>query len=139
MAKKEEIWYVVPEIEVRVHESWIKLIQYCQENLPYGTIRIQISNAMPTKRIKETPNIRFDKQKSRSEGKSYLISSIDVHVHEYWINLIQWCQNYFAKGEIEFKLISACPADLISVKQEIRFDKSDTIPDGIPLEFTKDQ
>ena len=137
MAKKEDIWYVVPEIEVRVHESWVRLIQYCQENLPYGELKIQLSNAMPTKRVKETPSIRFDKQKSKTKGKSYVISSIDVHIHEYWINLIQWCQNYLQKGEIEFKIVNACPTDLISAKQEVRFDKQETIPSGLPLEFSK--
>jgi hypothetical protein len=139
MAKKEEVWYVVPEIEVRVHESWIRLIQYCQANLPYGELKIQLSNAIPTKRVKEIPNIRFDKQTSKQEGTSYIIPSLDVHVHEYWVNLIQWCQSYFTKGEIEFKLVNSCPADLISAKQDMRFDKLDTIPAGIPLNFSKDE
>ena len=135
---KEEIWYIVPEIEVRVHESWIKLIQYCQETLPYGDIRIQISNALPTKRVKETPSIRFDKQGApKTDGTWYIIPSLDCRVHEYWINLIQWCQNYFVKGSIEFRLINAQPTDLLDVKQDMRFDRPDTIPPGIPLNFTK--
>lgn len=137
MQKNNDIWYIVPEIEVRVHESWIRLIQYCQESLPYGELKIQVANAIPTKKIKETPNIRFDKQISKINGTSYLISSIDVHVHEHWINMIQWCQNYFTKGEMEFKLVNACPTDLVSVKQDIRFDKSETIPNGLPMNFSR--
>ena len=135
---KEEIWYIVPEIEVRVHESWIKLMQYCQENLPYGEIKIQVSNAQPTRKLKETPNIRFDKQVvPRVDGTWYLIPSLDCKVHEYWVNLIQWCQNYFVKGEIEFKLVNAQPTELINAKQDVRFDRPDTIPTGTPLSFAR--
>jgi len=135
---KEEIWYVVPEIEIRVHESWIELIRYCQNNLPYGDLKVNISNARPGKRLKEIPSIRFDKpMASRTDGIYYLIASLDFRVHEYWINLIKWCQDYFMKGELELRLINSCPTDLLSVKQEVRFDKPDTIPKGIPLNFTK--
>ena len=138
MAKKEEFWYVVPEIEVRVHESWINLIKWCQENLPYGELKIQIANSQPTKRLKEIPSIRFDKQAPvKSNGTWYLIPSLDIRVHEYWINLIQWCQNYFIKGKIDFRLVNALPTELIAAKQEFRFDKPDTIPLGVPLEFSK--
>lgn len=137
MSKKEEIWYVVPEIEVRVHQSWVRLIKYCEENLPYGDLKIQVSNSMPTRRVKETPSIRFDKNNSKSDGISYLIPSLDIHVHEYWVNLIQWCQNYFVKGEIEFRLVNSLPTDLLSAKQDTRFDKPETIPSGMPLNFSR--
>ena len=136
---KEEIWYVVPEIEVRIHESWVHLIQYCQDSLPYGELRIELSNAQPTKKIKETPSIRFDKQFSGrgDNGTVYVIASLNVRVHENWINLIQWCQNYFTKGKLTFKLHNSTPTDLLSAEQEVRFDKPDTIPPGMPLNFTK--
>jgi hypothetical protein len=135
---REEVWYIVPEIEIRVHESWISLIRYCQESLPYGELKVQISNAQPTKRMKETPNIRFDKQMTaKQNGITYMIESLDFRVHEYWVNLIQWCQNYFVKGEIEFKLVNALPTELVYAKQDVRFDKRDTIPDGVPLVFDK--
>ncbi len=138
MAKKEELWYVVPEIEVRVHESWTNLIEYCKENLPYGDIKIQISNAQPTKRIKETPKIRFDKiTPGKVEGNWYLIPSLGLHVHECWVNLVQWCQNYFCKGELELRIVNGQPVELLSSSQDIRFNKKDTIPAGTPLNFTK--
>lgn len=139
-SKREEIWYVVPEIEVRVHESWVNLIQYCQESLPYGDLRIEIANAQPTRKLKETPSIRFDKQLSGrgDNGKNYLIASLNVYVNENWINLIQWCQNYFTKGKLSFKLHNATPTDLLSAEQEVRFDKPETIPSGMPLQFTKE-
>ena len=136
---REEIWYVVPEIEVRVHESWINLIRYCQESLPYGFLRLEVINAQPTKKLKEIPSIRFDKPSlARGDnGKTYLISSLNMHIDESWINLVQWCQNYFTKGKIGFKVHGGCPTDLVEAQQDIRFDKPDTIPPGLPLCFTK--
>ena len=132
-----EQWYIVPELEVRIHQSWVDMINYCKDNLPYGDIKIQIANAMPTKRLKETPKIRFDKQSSVKikTGQWYLIPSTGEHIHEYWINLIQWCQNYFVKGVIEFRLIGGQPTELLAAKQDIRFDKPETIPAGEPLVF----
>jgi len=138
MSKAEDKWYIVPELEVRVHESWVTLIQYCQQSLPFGDIKIEISNAQPGKRLKETPNIRFDKQPSAmKDGVWYTISSLDVRVHEYWINLIQWCQNYFAAGTLEFRLVNAQPTELLGVHQRVYFSKPETIPTGTPLDFIK--
>ena len=133
----EELWYVVPELEVRVHQSWVALVKYCQDSLPHGTLRVKIANAQPAKRLKETPSIRFDKQPQPIKGIQYVIPSLDIRIHEYWINLIQWCQNYFVSGEIEFKLVSGQPTELIGAHQNVRFDKPETIPTGIPLDFSK--
>lgn len=135
----EEQWYIVPELEVRVHQSWVELIKYCKDTLPYGDIRLQISNALPTKRLKETPSIRFDKPvvSKNHNGKIYVIPSTGDRIHEYWINLIQWCQNYFNKGIIELRIVSSMPTDLISAKQDVRFDKPETIPVGEPMNFGK--
>jgi len=136
MPAKEEIWYVVPEIEIRVHSSWIELVKYCQDKLPYGEMTIKINNALPGERLKETPNIRFDRvHKSRDNGVYYKISSLDVRVHESWINLISWCQNYFVAGTIIQEFVNACPTKLHSAKPIVRFDKPETIPPGLPLEF----
>ena len=138
MKKTEEKWYVVPEIEVRVHESWVTLITYCQDNFPYGELKVKINNAQPGKRIKETPVIRFDKKTSKiSDGRSYIIPSLDVRVHEYWINLIQWCQNCFVAGDLEFTLVGGQPIELMGAHQSVRFDKPETIPNGVPLNFDR--
>lgn len=65
MAKeKEEKWYVVPELEVRVHESWINLVNWCQTQMPYGDIEIRIVNGQPTERLSYHPKVRFDKKGS---------------------------------------------------------------------------
>lgn len=139
MAKNdEELWYVVPELEVKIHQSWINLIQYCQDNLPFGDLRVEISNGQPGKRLKETPSIRFDKQSVQVKGGvSYLIQSLDFRVHEYWVNCIQWCQNYVVSGIIEFRLVGSLPTELLGVKQNVNFSKPETIPDGLPLSFSK--
>ena len=137
---KEDIWYVVPEIEVRIHESWIRLIKYCQESLPYGDLKIKVANAQPIRRLKETPRIVFFKQPKVAPTNGalvYIIPSLDFRVHEYWVNLIRWCQDYFNSGELEFKVVAGQPWELISAKQEVRFDKPDTLPNAVPLEFNR--
>ena len=139
MPKTEERWYIVPEIEVRVHESWINLIKYCQENIPYGDLKIEVNNGQPSRRLKETPSIRFDKQPSTpvKNGVYYLIQSLDMRIHEHWINLINWVQRYFQSGMLEFRLVGGQPTELLSGKQRVDFSKPETIPSGMPLEFVK--
>ena len=139
MPKTEEQWYVVPEIEVKVHESWTTLIQYCQTHIPFGTIKVEIKNAQPVKRLKEIPDIRFDKPKPPKVNNYYLIQSLDLRISENWINLIQWCQNYFQSGDIEFRLVDSHPIDLVGARQKVRFDKPETIPAGTPLDFGFDK
>lgn len=136
-SEPKENWYVVPDIELRVHESWVNLIVYTAMNLPFGDLEIEINNGQPTKRLKEKPNIRFDKQVSRSakNGTWYYIESLDVHIHEYWINLIRWCQDYFTSGKLEIRLVVGCPTELISASQKVYFNRPETIPLGVPLEF----
>ena len=139
MKKTEEKWYVVPEIEVRVHESWVNLVVYCRDSLPFGDLRVKISNAIPTKRLDEVPSIRFDKQvpKSINDGVWYVIPSLDTRVHEYWINLIQWTQQCFVSGELMLRLVGGQPTELLAAKQNVRFDKPETLPNGIPLNFDR--
>ncbi len=138
MVTKAENFYIVPEIEVKIHGSWIDLIQYCQKTLSYGDLKIQISNTIPTKRIREVPNIRFDKQQTNMKsGVTYYIKSIDVHVNECWVYLVQWCQSYFVTGILEFRLVGAVPTELLSADQKVDFSKPQTIPPGIPLKFSK--
>ena len=61
MPKAKEQWYLVPEIEVRIPESWINVIRYCQEQLPFGDIRIRIVNGAPTELLESCPRVRFDR------------------------------------------------------------------------------
>ena len=49
--KPQDRTWLVPDLEVRVNESWIRLVRYCQTQLPFGEIRIKIVNAEPTKLI----------------------------------------------------------------------------------------
>ena len=59
--KNDEKWYLVPDIEVRIHESWINLVRYCQEQIPFGDIKIRIVNGQPTELLESRPRVRFDK------------------------------------------------------------------------------
>ena len=61
MAKTEDKYYVVPELEVRVHESWINLVRYCQTQIPYGDIKIRIVDGRPTELLEERQKVRFDR------------------------------------------------------------------------------
>ena len=60
--KTEEKMYLVPDLELRISESWINLIAYCQEKFPYGDITIRIASAQPTELLDEKPKVRFDKR-----------------------------------------------------------------------------
>jgi len=133
----EEITYLVPEINVRISSAWVTLITYCQENLPHGSLKIEINNAQPGKKLKEVPAIRFDKAAplKAGNGNVYLVQSLDIRIPQSWINLIQWCQNFFNSGIIEFKLVAAQPTDLLGVSQRMNFSKPETIPAGLPLSF----
>ena len=68
MPKTEEKWYVVPELEVRVHESWINLVNWCQTQAPYADIELRIVNGQPTELLSCKPKVRFDKQTSVPQG-----------------------------------------------------------------------
>ena len=63
-SKPEEKWYLVPEVEVRVHESWINLVVYCRDQMPFGDIKIKIVDGRPTTLLEQRPSIRFDKVQS---------------------------------------------------------------------------
>lgn len=135
-SKTEETWYVVPEVEIRIHSSWIELVKHCQDSLRHGSIKFKINNAIPGKIIKETPKIRFDvSNAAATKQPNYYIESIDIKVPVAWVNLVSWAQNYFVAGAIELKIVNACPTELISAEQDVRFDKPETIPPGLPLKF----
>ncbi len=137
MPKTEEITYLVPEVDITVSQAWVNLIQYSQENLPYGDLYIEINNGQPGKRIKEIPSIRFDKQPVIKEGVNYIIQSLDIRIPKSWIDMIQWVQNYFISGRLGFRLVSAQPTELLSAKSNMNFSKPETIPSGMPLDFNR--
>ena len=68
MAKEEERVYVIPELEIRVPESWINLVSWCQTQAPYADIGVRIVNGQPTDLLSCTPKVRFDKQTSIPQG-----------------------------------------------------------------------
>ena len=138
MPKTEEITYLVPEINVTVSQAWVTLISYCQENLPYGDLYHEINNGQPGRRLREIPNIRFDKQPvPAKEGQAYIIQSLGLRIQQSWINLIQWCQNYFISGRIGYRLIGGQPTELLAVKPRVDFSRPETIPNSMILEFSK--
>ena len=137
MPKTEEITYLVPEIDVTVSQAWVGLIQYSQESLPYGDLYIEINNGQPGKKLKEIPSIRFDKQPVVKEGINYVIQSLDMRIPKAWIDMILWIQTHFISGRIGFRLVSAQPTELLSVKQSVNFSKPETIPNGMPLDFSR--
>lgn len=132
----DEELYLVPELNVKISLAWIKLVEYCQENLRFGTLKIEINNGQPGKKLKEIPSIRFDKPSApKKTGNVYLVKSLDIRIPESWINMVIWCQNVFNSGTIEFDLTAAQPTELISAVQKVNFSKPETIPAGMPLVF----
>jgi len=130
--------YLVPEIDLTITQSWMNIIIYCQESLPYGDLFIEVNNAQPGKKIKEVPSVRFDKTSTHPKnGPAYLVQSLGIQIPKSWIDLIQWCQQYFASGKLGFRLVNASPTDLLQAKQKVDFSKPETIPNGMPLEFDK--
>ena len=60
--KNEEKVFIVPELQIRVSESWVRLVRYCQVNFPNGELKIRIVNAQPTELLEQKAKIRFDKE-----------------------------------------------------------------------------
>jgi len=63
--KNDEV-YLVPELNIRIPISWIRLIRFVQTSLPHGQLCVKISNCEPTDLVKEhtVEKIRFDKEES---------------------------------------------------------------------------
>lgn len=63
---KNEEMYLVPELNIRISMSWIRLIRFVQASLPHGQLCIKIVNCEPTDLVKEhtVERIRFDKEES---------------------------------------------------------------------------
>ena len=62
--KNSQEGYIIPELEIRITPSWIRLIRYCQVNLPNGQLCVKINNAEPGNLVSEHTKraIRFDKE-----------------------------------------------------------------------------
>ena len=60
--KNEDKIYLIPELEIRVPESWIRLVRYCQTEFPNGDLKIRVVNSQPTEMLESKPRVRFDKE-----------------------------------------------------------------------------
>jgi hypothetical protein len=58
----EEKFYIVPELNIRVSESWVNLVFWCQNEMPNGEIKVKIVNGQPTELLEKKERVRFDKQ-----------------------------------------------------------------------------
>ena len=63
LQKQDDRMWLVPELEIRISESWIRLIRYCQTSLPNGQLCFKVGNAEPGRLVWEhtKKDIRFDK------------------------------------------------------------------------------
>lgn len=57
----------IPELEIQVSKNWLRLIRYCQVELPHGEIKIRIVNGQPTDLIEEKRKRRFDREQNFDE------------------------------------------------------------------------
>ena len=64
LERQADRMWLVPELEIRISESWIRLIRYCQTSLPNGQLCFKVNNAEPGRLVSEHTkrDIRFDKE-----------------------------------------------------------------------------
>ena len=48
-------------VSVRVTDAWLRMIYYCQTELPHGELAVKIVGGEPTVVVSAKPLIRFDK------------------------------------------------------------------------------
>ena len=48
----------------KIPASWLRLIQYCQTELPHGELKVRIVNGEPTALLEAHRAIRFDKSET---------------------------------------------------------------------------
>lgn len=70
---KTEEMYLVPELNIKIPISWIRLIRFVQTSLPHGQLCVKIVNCEPTDLVKEhtVERIRFDKEESIPNGVDF--------------------------------------------------------------------
>jgi hypothetical protein len=62
--KPEKEEYEIPELQVRIPKSWIRLIVYCQRELADGQLCVKINNSEPGDLVSQytEKRIRFDRE-----------------------------------------------------------------------------
>ncbi len=113
------------EIEVRLSQAWLTFIKYCQTEIYYGTVFTKLSNGQPTLQTKAEREIRFDRELPIAQSAN--IS--DVRASLAWIRFARFCQLEIPFGSVGVRLAAGQPTVLLKSKREVRFDKSDTIPE----------
>mgnify|MGYP001572494347 CR=1 FL=1 len=65
---------LLPEIEVRVSESWINFIQWCKINVPHGQVCFKINNGEPGDLVNDYTKVRinFSKKGMQSSLPSFI-------------------------------------------------------------------
>lgn len=56
--------YLIPELEIRISQSWVRLVRFCQVEFPHGDLKVRIVNGQPTELVEAKRKIRFDKEQS---------------------------------------------------------------------------
>ena len=53
-------------LEIRVSQAWVRVIRFCQTEIPHGQLCIKIANGQPTDLVEEHTKrrIRFDKEET---------------------------------------------------------------------------
>ena len=62
MSPKNNNDYLIPELEIRISQSWVRLVRFCQAEFPNGDLKVRIVNGQPTELLEQKPRIRFDKE-----------------------------------------------------------------------------
>jgi len=57
-SKKNEV--LVPEIDVRISESWINFIQWCKCNIPHGQVCVELNGGEPGNLIHDHTKVKIN-------------------------------------------------------------------------------
>ena len=55
--------YLIPELDLRVSVAWLRLISWCQRNVPHGQVCYRMEKGEPTELVPQYTRrkVRFDK------------------------------------------------------------------------------
>ena len=63
---KKEV--LVPEVEVRISESWINFIQWCRVNIPHGQVCVELNNGEPGNLIHDHTKVKVNFSKKSTNA-----------------------------------------------------------------------
>ncbi len=141
---------VSPDLmELEVHRSWTRHIEWVKQTLPFGQVCVKIVNGNPNKLVPEYTffDLRFDRdvgpvniedidfsanepipsvrQTSKTKRKAAkLPETIMMKVPVSWIKLIYFCKTTLTNGQLCYQTIKGEPRSFVKELSEVNVDFS---------------